>query len=91
MDVALCLTDFPSEIVEKDNKPEIEMYGYNKKTKPLVLHPIKIAKSKKEKCLIEPSVNSCRVKYHLLIISYLYLNFNTRLVLLLKKMMIWII
>jgi hypothetical protein len=25
LNVALCLRDFPSEIVEKDNKPEVEL------------------------------------------------------------------
>ena len=59
---ALCLRDFPSEIVEKHNKPEIEMFSMNKdKCKPLNLNPIYIARSEKEKCLIEPSINSCRV------------------------------
>lgn len=38
------------------------MLGYNPKTKPLVLTPIYIARSDKEKCLIESSINSCRVK-----------------------------
>jgi actin related protein 2/3 complex subunit 4 len=61
LDAVLCIQEFPSEIVEKDNKPEIEIFGYNPKTKPLVLVPIYLARSDKEKCLIEPSVNSVRV------------------------------
>ena len=65
LDAALCISDFPSEIVEKDNKPEIEMSGYNVKTKPLVLNPIYLCRSEKEKCLIEPSINSCRVSFSL--------------------------
>jgi len=55
------LRDFPSEIVEKDNKPEVELQGYNARTKALVLAPIYLARSEKEKCLIEPSINSTRV------------------------------
>jgi actin related protein 2/3 complex subunit 4 len=61
LNVALCISEFPSEIVEKDIKPEVEMYGYDQQTNPLVLHPIYIARNEKEKCLIESSVNSCRV------------------------------
>lgn len=33
LEVCLCISDFPSEIVEKDNKPEVELYGYTDKTK----------------------------------------------------------
>jgi len=55
------MTDHPSEIVEKDNKPEVELCGLDTKTKALVLNPIYLSRSDKEKCLIEPSVNSCRV------------------------------
>ncbi|KRX02762.1 hypothetical protein PPERSA_02252 [Pseudocohnilembus persalinus] len=63
LDAALCLSDFPSEIVEKDNKPEVELFGYMSKTKPLVNQPIYIARSVKEKCLIESSINSCRISF----------------------------
>ncbi|KAL4496399.1 hypothetical protein ABPG72_014629 [Tetrahymena utriculariae] len=63
LDVSLSLQDFPSEIVEKHNKPEVELHGYNKTTKNLVLHPIYLARSDKEKCLVEPSVNSCRISF----------------------------
>ena len=61
MDVALCLQDFPSEIAEKSEKPEIELSGYDEKTRPLCLNPIYLARYDKEKCLIESSINSCRV------------------------------
>ena len=37
------------------------MNGYSKKTKNLVPNPIYLSRGPKEKCLIEPSVNSCRV------------------------------
>jgi actin related protein 2/3 complex, subunit 4 len=47
--------------VEKDNKPEVELKGYNAKTKALALAPIYLARSEKERCLVEPSINSTRV------------------------------
>lgn len=72
LNVALCLRDFPSELVEKHNKPEIEMFAMNKnECKPLNLNPIFIARSDKEKCLIEPSINSCRVEKYLLFLCIL--------------------
>ena len=61
LEVTLCLRDHPSEIVEKDNKPEVELKGYSTKTKALALAPIYLARSEKEKCLIETSINSTRV------------------------------
>jgi actin related protein 2/3 complex subunit 4 len=67
----MCLRDFPSEIVEKDNKPEVELQGYDtflhlfiryaSKTRKLVLNPIFLARNEKERCLIETSINSIRV------------------------------
>mmetsp|Transcript_29367 Transcript_29367/g.80253 ORF Transcript_29367/g.80253 Transcript_29367/m.80253 type:complete len:173 (+) Transcript_29367:87-605(+) len=54
---ALCLQNYPSELVERQNQPEIEIGGT-----PLVLRrPMHIARDENEKCLIEPSVNSVRV------------------------------
>jgi len=38
------------------------MTGYNQKIDPLVGKPIYLARNKKEQFLIEPSINSCRVK-----------------------------
>jgi len=59
----LCLRDFPSEIVEKQTKPEIEVYDTIKKSKPIILNPITIARNDKEKCFIEPSINSVRLSF----------------------------
>ena len=61
LESVLCLRNFPSELVEKHNKPEIEMYDHDKSNKALILKPIVIARSDREKCLIEASVNSVRV------------------------------
>lgn len=41
------------------------MSGYNPKTKPLVMNPIFLCRSEKEKCLIEPSINSVRISFSL--------------------------
>jgi actin related protein 2/3 complex subunit 4 len=60
----LCLREFPSELVEKDNKPYVELSGYNSSINQLVPRPICLSRSKKERFLIEPSVNSCRVPNH---------------------------
>ena len=53
----------PSEIVEKDNKPYIELYGYNNSIDPLINTPIYISRNSKEKCLIESSINSVRISF----------------------------
>jgi hypothetical protein len=62
---ALCLRHFPSEKVERHQKPEVEMNDLMPE-KPgtenyLVLTPITITRGSKEKCFIEPSVNATRV------------------------------
>ena len=54
---ALCLQNFPSQVVERHNKPEIE----TRQCKELMLNPICICRNENEKCLIEPSVNSIRI------------------------------
>eukprot|EP00948_MAST-09A_sp_MAST-9A-sp1_P000070 g70.t1 len=58
---ALCLRNFPSEKVERHNKPEVEMQD----SENLLLHPLKICRSAHEYCLIEGSVNSVRVSLHI--------------------------
>ena len=68
MEGALCLRHFPSEKVERHEKPEVEMNDLMPE-KPgvenyLLLTPITITRGAKEKCLIEPSVNSTRVNFH---------------------------
>lgn len=53
----MCLEDFPSQIVERHNYPEIE----SKKTKEVLLNHMVISRNEKERVLIEPSINSVRV------------------------------
>eukprot|EP01012_Entosiphon_sulcatum_P033994 TRINITY_DN43057_c0_g1_i1.p1 TRINITY_DN43057_c0_g1~~TRINITY_DN43057_c0_g1_i1.p1 ORF type:complete len:178 (+),score=47.39 TRINITY_DN43057_c0_g1_i1:23-535(+) len=53
----LCLQNWPNQLVERHNKPEVEA-----QTSPeLLLKPILIAKDPNEKVLIETSINSVRV------------------------------
>eukprot|EP00929_Paragymnodinium_shiwhaense_P121010 TRINITY_DN9312_c0_g1_i1.p1 TRINITY_DN9312_c0_g1~~TRINITY_DN9312_c0_g1_i1.p1 ORF type:complete len:174 (+),score=42.21 TRINITY_DN9312_c0_g1_i1:142-663(+) len=54
---ALCLQSYPSQVVERQERPEIE-FGDTPSVLPRALH---IARDENERCLIEPSVNSCRV------------------------------
>jgi actin related protein 2/3 complex, subunit 4 len=54
---ALCLQNFPSQAVERHNKPEVEVRG----NKELLLNPMTVSRSENESCLIEPSINSVRV------------------------------
>ncbi|KNB43443.1 actin-like protein [Blastocystis sp. subtype 4] len=53
----LILQNFPSESVERHNKPEIEIQS----SKISVMKPILICRTEKERCFIEPSINSVRV------------------------------
>ncbi|CAM9112076.1 unnamed protein product, partial [Ectocarpus fasciculatus] len=57
LDAALCLRNFPSQTVERHNKPEVE----TRSSKELLLNPVTICRNEQEKCLIETSVNSVRV------------------------------
>ena len=57
LDSALNLRNFPSQQVERHNKPEVEMGKY----KELILPPVELTRSKYEKCLIESSINSTRI------------------------------
>lgn len=57
LDSALCLRNFPSQTVERHNKPEVEL----RLSKELLLNPILICRNENEKCFIEPSINSTRV------------------------------
>jgi len=54
---ALCLESFSSQVVERHNKPEVEI----KSSKELLLTPVIISRNEKEKVLIEGSINSVRV------------------------------
>jgi len=53
----MCLENFSSQIVEKHNKPEVEVRA----SKELLLTPILISRNDKEKVLIESSINSMRI------------------------------
>jgi len=54
---AMCLDNFSSQVVERHNKPEIEV----KSSKELILNPVVISRNDKERVLIETSVNSVRI------------------------------
>eukprot|EP01059_Diplonema_ambulator_P007766 TRINITY_DN1724_c0_g2_i3.p1 TRINITY_DN1724_c0_g2~~TRINITY_DN1724_c0_g2_i3.p1 ORF type:complete len:190 (+),score=40.45 TRINITY_DN1724_c0_g2_i3:61-570(+) len=56
LNAALCLMNFPSQIVERHNKPEVEA----KSSPELLLNPVVIARDD-EQVLIESSVNSVRL------------------------------
>jgi len=57
LEVAICLRNFASQVVERHNKPEVEA----SMNKELLLQPVVIARNDKEKCMIEGSVNSVRI------------------------------
>eukprot|EP00933_Yihiella_yeosuensis_P040697 TRINITY_DN35052_c0_g1_i1.p1 TRINITY_DN35052_c0_g1~~TRINITY_DN35052_c0_g1_i1.p1 ORF type:complete len:173 (+),score=32.07 TRINITY_DN35052_c0_g1_i1:84-602(+) len=57
LNAALCLQSYPSQVVERQSRPEIEFQD----TPAVVPRPVTIARDENEKCLIEPSVNSVRV------------------------------
>jgi len=54
---AMCLENFESQIVERHNKPEVEV----KTSKELLLTPVVVARNEKERVLIEGSINALRV------------------------------
>lgn len=54
---AMCLHNFSSQVVERHNKPEVEV----RSSKELLLNPVVISRNEKEKVLIESSVNSIRI------------------------------
>lgn len=54
---AICVQNFNSQVVERHNKPEVEV----KSSKELLLTPVVISRNEKEKVLIEGSVNSLRI------------------------------
>lgn len=57
LEAALCIRNFPSQLVERHNKPEVEDKG----CKELLLNPLTITRSEREAVFIEPSINSVRV------------------------------
>jgi len=54
---AMCLENFSSQVVERHNKPEVEV----KTSRELLLTPVVISRNEKERVLIEGSVNSLRI------------------------------
>eukprot|EP00461_Guttulinopsis_vulgaris_P000174 UN00174 len=54
---ALCLRNFPSQVVERHNKPEVEA----RMSKELILNPVVLARDQNQQVLIEPSINSTRI------------------------------
>eukprot|EP00826_Nyctotherus_ovalis_P049815 TRINITY_DN6046_c0_g1_i6.p2 TRINITY_DN6046_c0_g1~~TRINITY_DN6046_c0_g1_i6.p2 ORF type:complete len:171 (+),score=56.61 TRINITY_DN6046_c0_g1_i6:66-578(+) len=56
---ALDLRCFPSQVVEKQYRPMVEV----KESPELLLNTLEIARSDQEKCLIESSINSVRLSF----------------------------
>mmetsp|Transcript_18517 Transcript_18517/g.49672 ORF Transcript_18517/g.49672 Transcript_18517/m.49672 type:complete len:174 (-) Transcript_18517:189-710(-) len=57
LSAVLCVQNFPSPVVERQNRPEIEFQDT-----PLVTpQAISIVRDENERCLIEPSINSVRM------------------------------
>ncbi|KAH9895229.1 actin-like protein ARPC3 [Cubamyces lactineus] len=54
---ALTLEDFSSQVVERHNKPEVEVGA----SKEVLLNPLIISRNENERVLIEPSINSIRL------------------------------
>ncbi|XP_055334643.1 actin-related protein 2/3 complex subunit 4 isoform X2 [Paramacrobiotus metropolitanus] len=54
---AMCVENFDSQVVERHNKPEVEV----RSSKELLLNPVVISRNEKERVLIEGSINSVRV------------------------------
>ncbi|KAG2358466.1 hypothetical protein BDR07DRAFT_1294921, partial [Suillus spraguei] len=54
---ALTLENFSSQVVERHNKPEVEVRG----SKEVLLNSLTISRNENERVLIEPSVNSIRM------------------------------
>ncbi|XP_036597961.1 actin-related protein 2/3 complex subunit 4-like [Trichosurus vulpecula] len=57
LQAALCLENCSSQIMERHNKPEVEV----RSSQELLLQPVTISRNEKEKVLIEGSINSVRV------------------------------
>jgi len=57
LDAAMCLENFSSQVVERYNKPEVEV----QESCELLLQPVIVARNEQERVLIEGSVNSIRV------------------------------
>ncbi|KAK2176767.1 hypothetical protein NP493_642g00005 [Ridgeia piscesae] len=53
----MCLENFSSQVVERHNKPEVEV----RSSKELLLSTVVISRNEKERVLIEGSINSLRI------------------------------
>ena len=58
---AICLEDFSSQLIERHNRPEIEVDSKSCHNPELILNPMIIARNENEKILIESSINSIRI------------------------------
>ncbi|EDQ84098.1 uncharacterized protein MONBRDRAFT_39386, partial [Monosiga brevicollis MX1] len=54
---AMCMENFSSQHVERHNKPEIEVAS----SKELLMNPVVVSRSEKERVCIEASINSVRI------------------------------
>ncbi|XP_077538769.1 actin-related protein 2/3 complex, subunit 4 isoform X2 [Haemaphysalis longicornis] len=57
LNAAMCLENFSSQVVERHNKPEVEV----RSSKELLLTPVVVSRNEKERVLIEGSINSLRI------------------------------
>lgn len=57
LEAAICLVNFNSQVVERHNKPEIEL----RSSKELLLNSVVISRNERERVLIESSINSVRI------------------------------
>lgn len=57
LEAAICLVNFNSQVVERHNKPEVEI----RSSKELLLNPVVISRNEKERVLIEASINAVRI------------------------------
>eukprot|EP00035_Acanthoeca_spectabilis_P020075 m.431043 g.431043 ORF g.431043 m.431043 type:complete len:171 (-) comp17247_c0_seq1:93-605(-) len=57
LEAAMCLENFSSQVVERHNKPEVEVA----RNAEVLLTPVVVSRNKQEKVLIEGSINSLRV------------------------------
>lgn len=57
LEAAICLVNFNSQVIERHNKPEVEV----RSSRELLLNPVIISRNEKERVLIEASVNSVRI------------------------------
>lgn len=57
LEASICLINFNSQVVERHNKPEVEVNS----SRELVLSPVVISRNEKERVKIETSINSVRI------------------------------